>query len=129
MGLDKCIMTYIYYHIIQSGFIALKILSALPILSLPDSQLLASTDCFTVFIAVSFLKFYIFGIIWYIIFFQIGFFFSLNNRHLRFFYVFYWLGARVCVKLLQSCPILCDPIYCNPPGSSVNGILQARILE
>ena len=30
---------------------------------------------------------------------------------------------------LQSCPILCDPMDCSPPGSSVYGILQARILE
>ena len=30
---------------------------------------------------------------------------------------------------LQSCPTLCDPVDCNPPGSSVCGILQARILE
>ena len=30
---------------------------------------------------------------------------------------------------LQSCPILCDPMDCNPPGSSVHGILQATILE
>ena len=29
----------------------------------------------------------------------------------------------------QSCPTLCDPRNCNPPGSSVHGILQARILE
>ena len=29
----------------------------------------------------------------------------------------------------QSCPILCDPIECSLPGSSVHGILQARILE
>ena len=32
-------------------------------------------------------------------------------------------------KSLQSCPTLCDPIDCSPPGSSVCGILQARILE
>ena len=32
-------------------------------------------------------------------------------------------------KLLQSCPTLCNPIDCSPPGSSVHGILQARILE
>ena len=31
-------------------------------------------------------------------------------------------------KLLQ-CPALCDPMDCSPPGSSVHGILQARILE
>ena len=29
----------------------------------------------------------------------------------------------------QSCPFLCDPMDCNLPGSSVHGILQARILE
>ena len=32
-------------------------------------------------------------------------------------------------KLLQSCPILCNPVDCSPPGSSVHGILQVRILE
>ena len=32
-------------------------------------------------------------------------------------------------KSLQSCPILCDPRDSSPPGSSVPGILQARILE
>ena len=30
---------------------------------------------------------------------------------------------------LQSCPTLCDPMGSNSPGSSVHGILQARILE
>ena len=34
----------------------------------------------------------------------------------------------VCVYA-QSCPTLCDPIDCRPPGSSVHGIFQARILE
>ena len=29
----------------------------------------------------------------------------------------------------QSCPTLCGPMDCSPPGSSVHGILQARILE
>ena len=29
----------------------------------------------------------------------------------------------------QSCPTLCDPVDCSPSGSSVHGILQARILE
>ena len=32
-------------------------------------------------------------------------------------------------KLLQSCLTLCDPGDRNPLGSSVHGILQARILE
>ena len=29
----------------------------------------------------------------------------------------------------QSCPTLWDLMNCSPPGSSVHGILQARILE
>ena len=29
----------------------------------------------------------------------------------------------------QSCPTLCDPVDCSPPGSSVHGISQARTLE
>ena len=32
-------------------------------------------------------------------------------------------------KLLQSCLTLWDPMDCSPPGSSVRGIFQARILE
>ena len=32
-------------------------------------------------------------------------------------------------KSLQSCPTLCDPIDCSPPGSPAPGILQARTLE
>ena len=35
----------------------------------------------------------------------------------------------VCVKLLQSSLTLCEPLDRGPPGSSVRGILQARILE
>ena len=32
-------------------------------------------------------------------------------------------------EVAQLCPALCDPMDCSPPGSSVHGILQARILE
>ena len=32
-------------------------------------------------------------------------------------------------ELLQSCLILCNPMDCSPPGSSVHGILQAKILD
>ena len=39
------------------------------------------------------------------------------------------LQSAAAAKLLQSCPTLCDPIDGSPPGSSVPGILQARILE
>ena len=39
------------------------------------------------------------------------------------------LLACLLAKSLQLCPILCDPIDGNPPGSPVPGILQARTLE
>ena len=48
-----------------------------------------------------------------------------------------WLFKKVVVvkswcvraKSLQSCPTLCHPMVCSPPGSTVYVILQARILE
>ena len=43
------------------------------------------------------------------------------------YYYIYTLGMHT--KSLQLCPNLCIPIDCNPPGSSVHGILQKRILE
>ena len=36
---------------------------------------------------------------------------------------------KVGVVVIQSYPTLCGPMDCSPPGSSVHGILQARILE
>ena len=46
---------------------------------------------------------------------------------------FFWAllrpTPRVSCLPAQSCPILCDPMDCHPPGSSVHGIFQARILE
>ena len=38
-------------------------------------------------------------------------------------------AAAAAAKLLQSCPTLHDPMDCSPPGSSIHGILQARVLE
>ena len=35
----------------------------------------------------------------------------------------------MCTQLLQSYPTLCNPIDCSPPGFSVHGILQTRILK
>ena len=32
-------------------------------------------------------------------------------------------------SVAQLCPALCNPMDCSPPGSSVHGIFQARILE
>ena len=37
--------------------------------------------------------------------------------------------GEACVLVAQSCPPLYDPRDCSPPGSSVHGIPQARILE
>ena len=39
------------------------------------------------------------------------------------------LFSPVKVLVIQSCPPHCDPMDCSPPGSSVPGILQARVLE
>ena len=36
--------------------------------------------------------------------------------------------VSLCVHA-QSCPAFCDPMDCSPPGSSVCGVFQARILE
>ena len=44
-------------------------------------------------------------------------------------------ASLICVFVLirvsdtQSCPTLYNPMDCSPPGSSVHGILQARVLE
>ena len=40
-----------------------------------------------------------------------------------------WWECKLSAKSLQSCPTLCDPMDYSTPGSSVHGILQARILE
>ena len=59
------------------------------------------------------------------------------------FFLFFFLGEKciysvghlrrqvqiVHAKSLQSFPTLCDPMDCSPPGSSVHGIFQARMLE
>ena len=41
----------------------------------------------------------------------------------------FFVVITVCAKSLQSCLTHCNPMDCTPPGSSVHGILQARILE
>ena len=35
----------------------------------------------------------------------------------------------MCVLCAQLCPALWDPMNCSPPGSSVHGVFQARVLE
>ena len=39
------------------------------------------------------------------------------------------MHACVCAKSLQSCSTVCSPMDCSLPGSSIHGILQARIPE
>ena len=39
------------------------------------------------------------------------------------------LVLTVNMSITQLCPTLCNPMNCSPPGSSVHGISQARILE
>ena len=39
------------------------------------------------------------------------------------------MKSEVKMLVTQSCPTLCGPMDCSLPGSSVHGILQARILE
>ena len=49
---------------------------------------------------------------------------SLNNKKTNLIGI-----LKVKVLVTQLCPTLCDPMGCSLPGSSVHGILQARILE
>ena len=48
-----------------------------------------------------------------------------NNVEIISIYIYVHASA----KLPQSCLTVCDPMDCSPLGSSVHGILQARILE
>ena len=40
----------------------------------------------------------------------------------------FWL-EKVKVLVTEACPTLCHPMDCSPPGSSVHGIFEPRILE
>ena len=57
-----------------------------------------------------------------------------------FTFTFSFFHGRVCClsvlpyteserEVAQLCPTLCDPMDCSPPGSSIHGIFQARVLE
>ena len=54
------------------------------------------------------------------------------------FHIFKAFATRVLIIVLLTivvvlvakwCPTLCDPVVCSPPGLSVHGTSQARILE
>ena len=44
------------------------------------------------------------------------------------YYILHLVCVCMCVHT-QSCQTLCDSMDCSPPGSSVHGIFQVRILE
>ena len=46
-------------------------------------------------------------------------------------YTLFWACMKVKSEseVAQSCPTLRDPMDCSPPGSTVHGIFQARVLE
>jgi len=46
-----------------------------------------------------------------------------------YFFVLIGKNLQACGLVAQSFPILCDPMDCSPPGCSVSGIFQTRILE
>jgi len=52
-----------------------------------------------------------------------------SNTHAFLENFLYHKGLLFVFLCSQSCLTLCDPMDCSPPGSSVHGILQARILE
>ena len=62
---------------------------------------------------------------------------GLDNLYLKIILPQKWYILRILILnpydvlclVAQSCPTLCDPMDHSPPGSSVHGILQARILE
>ena len=62
------------------------------------------------------------------------FFFFLKIQTRKFLFTVQWLsylsGLFLSeVLVAKSCPSLWDPMDCSPPGSSVCGILQAKILD
>ena len=62
---------------------------------------------------------------------------QINNQIPQIYFVcFYELGMNsillifvCCCSVTQLCPILCDATDCTPPGSSVHGIIVARLLK
>ena len=42
--------------------------------------------------------------------------------------IYIHIYACVHAESIQSCPTLCNPVDCSPPGSPVHGVLEARVL-
>ena len=54
---------------------------------------------------------------------------SVNNHHAHHRHCVLSTLSACTTCVMRSCVQLCDPMDCSPPGSSVHGIFQARILE
>ena len=39
------------------------------------------------------------------------------------------MKVKIESEVAQLCPTLSDPVDCSPPGSSIHGIFQARVLD
>jgi len=74
-----------------------------------------------IFTVISFIYFsFISALIYMLSFYNFGFF-SFSSCFI--------CKVCCCCLVTQLCPTVCNPMVCSPPGSSVHGILQARILE
>ena len=64
------------------------------------------------------------------LYFHVHFRISLSISILSFIRIMIGIVMNLLIVLVaQSCLTVCDPMGCSLPGSSVHGILQARILE
>ena len=55
---------------------------------------------------------------------------STHRKKKIYIYIYFYIYMKESEsKVAQSCPTLCDPMDCNPPGSSIHWILQATIPE
>ena len=52
-----------------------------------------------------------------------------KNAGVGFHFLLQCMKVKSESKDAQSCPTLSDPMDCSPPGSSIHGIFQARVLE
>ena len=65
----------------------------------------------------------------WIFFFFLQDFSEMSYRYTGWYPHFWHFVSTVLCSVAQSCPALCGPMDCSPPGSSVHGVSQARILE
>ena len=52
-----------------------------------------------------------------------------KNTGVGCYFLLQWMKVKSESEVAQSCLTLSDPVDCSPPGSSVHGIFQARVLE